>query len=85
MIAARLRTRAALHQVGALPNQRVSALVCVGVCVGVCAQGLAEYAGQWSWQVSGVCMSVCVVWVWVLRPFKGARDSERRDERTLII
>ena len=71
---------------GALLNQRVSALVCVGVCVGVCAGtggvcGAVELAGV------GVCMSVCVVWVWVLRlrPFKGARDSERRDERTLII
>ena len=50
MIAARLGTRAALHQVGALPNQRVSALVCVGVCVGVCAGtgrvcGAVELAG----------------------------------------
>ena len=59
MIAARLGTRAALHQVGALLNQRVSALVCVGVCVGVCAQGLAEYAGQWSWQVWR-CVYECV-------------------------
>ena len=85
MIAARLGTRAALHQVGALLNQRVSALVCVGVCVGVCAQGLAEYAGQWSWQrCGGVCMSVCGVGVAVgaAAVFKGARDSERRDEMT---
>ena len=59
MIAARLGTRTALHQVGALLNQRVSALVCVGVCVGVCAQGLAEYAGQWSWQVWR-CVYECV-------------------------
>ena len=51
MIAARLGTRAALHQVGTLLNQRVGALVCVGVCVRACARGLAEYAGQWSWQV----------------------------------
>ena len=81
MIAARLRTRAALHQVGALPNQRVSALVCVGVCVGVCAGtgrvcGAVELAG-----VRCVYECVCVVWVWVLRPFKGARDSDVREAR----
>ena len=88
MVAARLGTRAALHQVGALPNQRVSALVCVGVCVGVCA-GTGRVCG--AVELAGVrCVYECVcavvwVWLWVLRPFKGARDSERRDERTLII
>ena len=84
MIAARLGTRAALHQVGALPNQRVSALVCVGVCVGVCA-GTGRVCGAVELAGVEVCGGVCVVWVWVLRPFKGARDSERRDERTLIV
>ena len=57
MIAARLGTRAALHQVGALLNQRVSALVCVGVCVGVCA-GTGRVCGAVELAGVGVCMSV---------------------------
>jgi len=87
MIAARLGTRAALHQVGALLNQRVSALVCVGVCVGVCAQGLAEYAGQWSWQVWR-CVEVCVCGVGVgaaaVQGRSRLREARRKDFNHLV-
>ena len=85
MIAARLGTRAALHQVGALLNQRVSALVCVGVCVGVCAGtggvcGAVELAGV------GVCMSVCGVGVGAaaVQGRSRLREARRKDFNHLV-
>ena len=82
MIAARRGTRAALHQVGALLNQRVSVLVCVGVCVGV-RVGTGGVCG--AVELAGVCVCVCRVCVCVcvcVLPFKGAlacRESEYRE------
>ena len=76
MIAARLGTRAALHQVGALPNQRVSALVCVGVCVGVCA-GTGRVCG--AVELAGVrCVYECVCGVGVGAAAVQGRSRLRR-------
>ena len=87
MIAARLGTRAALHQVGALLNQRVSALVCVGVCVGVCA-GTGRVCGAVELAGVGVCMSVCGVGVGAapaaVQGRSRLREARRKDFNHLV-
>ena len=88
MPAARLGTRAALHQVGALLNQRVSALVCVGVCVGVCA-GTGRVCG--AVELAGVrCVYECVCGVGVavgaaaVQGRSRLREARRKDFNHLV-
>ena len=74
MIAARRGTRAGLHQVGALLNQRVSVLVCVGVCVGV-RVGTGGVCG--AVELAGVCVCVCRVCVCVCAAVQGRARVSR--------